>query len=220
MIEQRAAQALISIALIAAVALAILVGTHALLRERITANQRDAALLPLLDVFPSAQRAQITLQIAGSLDDADSLGLREKTPFYRALNGDKLIGWLLPAMARHGYNGDISLMTAINTEGEIIGVQVLSHRETTGLGDRVDRAKSNWLDHFNNHSLRNPSEGAWYVTQDNGRFDAMTGATVTSRAMTQAIRGTLIYFQEHRTDFLANGDAPITAPTPASSAHE
>ncbi|MET0378505.1 MAG: RnfABCDGE type electron transport complex subunit G [Spongiibacteraceae bacterium] len=205
-----------SIVASAAATLVILVGTHALLRDRIAANQHHAALSPLLAAFPVVQRQHITLQIAGSLDDTDALGLRASTPFYRAFDGEKLIGWLIPAVARQGYNGDISLVTAINPAGEIIGTQVLDQRETAGLGDRIDRAKSKWLDTFNGHSLSNPSEGAWYVTRDSGRFDAITGATVTSRAVIQAIRYTLLYFQEHRTDFLAAGDAQISA----DSTHE
>lgn len=217
MTDQRTARAYLSIVAIVAAALVILVGAHVLLRDGIAANQHHAALAPLLAAFPLEQRQHITLQTAGSLDDADTLGLRVATPFYRAFDGDKLIGWLIPAIARQGYNGDIALVTAINAEGEIIGTAIMRHRETAGLGDRIERAKSNWLDNFNGHSLRNPSEGAWYVAQDNGRFDAITGATVTSRAVTQAIRHTLIYFQHHRADFLVAGD---NLPMPTSSAHE
>lgn len=190
-------------------AVALLGGGHALLSNRIADNKHRAALQSLLAAFPSEQRAHITLHEIGSLDDADLLGLRAPTSFYRAEKNGGTIGWLLPATARNGYNGDIELVAAIDPHGNIIGTQVLAQRETAGLGDRVERPRSNWLDGFNGHSLRNPTAGAWYVAKDGGKFDQITGATMTSRAVTQAVRQTLMYFEQHRDAFTAS--QPVTA---------
>lgn len=186
-----------------AAALTLLIGLHSALRSRIASNAEQAALQPLLAVFPSAQRDAITLQPAGMLDDGDTLGLREPQAFYRARRDGQTVAWLLPALARNGYNGDISVITALAADGTVIGTQVLAQHESAGIGDRVERARSDWLDQFSGRSLANPRLGAWYVAKDGGRFDQITGATATSRAVTQAVRQTLLYFQRHRTELIA-----------------
>lgn len=178
-------------------AIVLLISAHALLQQRIANNQQQAALLPLLAVFPESGRAQVRLERAGELDDADLLGLRKATDFYRAYVDRQLIGWVVPAVARDGYGGDITLVIALNQHAEIIGVHALDHHETTGMGDRIERRHSDWLDKFNQRSLHNPTTGSWYVSKDGGTFDQITGATITSRAVTKAVKQTLEYYSAH-----------------------
>lgn len=203
MTEPMRGRALALLAIAAIAALAMVIGTYALLRDRIDDNRRRAALAPLLQTLPAAWREDAALHAAGELSDADLLGLRGPTAFYRAQRDGRTIGWLIPATARHGYNDDIALITAVDPNGNVLGTQVLAQRETAGLGDRIMRDKSDWLDQFGNRSLRSPTAGSWYVARDGGKFDQITGATVTSRAVTQAVRDTLVYFEQHRGDFSA-----------------
>ena len=200
------ARQVVAVMAFGAIALMLLFGLHSALRARIESNAEQAALQPLLAAFPRAQRDAITLQAAGLLDDADTLGLREPQPFYRARRDGQTVAWLLPARARNGYNGDISIITALAIDGTVIGTQVLVQHESPGIGDRVERGRSDWLDQFGGHSLDKPRLGAWYVAKDGGRFDQITGATVTSRAVTQAVRQTLLYFQRHRGELIAVSD--------------
>jgi electron transport complex protein RnfG len=202
---------------LSASAVGLLFSTHALLRERIASNQRDAALQPLLAVFPQSLQAHVRLENAGELSDSELLGLRSVSSLYRAYVDNNLIGWVVPAIARDGYGGDITLVIALNTQAEIIGVQVLNHRETAGMGDRIERRHSDWLDTFNQHSLRYPTQGSWYVRKDGGVFDQMTGATITSRAVTKAVKQTLEYYSAHQDKWTATVPA---ANTDAEPAHE
>jgi electron transport complex protein RnfG len=79
----------------------------------------------------------------------------------------------------------------------------VAHRETAGLGDAIDAAKSDWVQRFNGKSLTAPALERWAVEQDDGDFDSITGATVTSRAVVNAVKNTLLYFQQHRAELYA-----------------
>ena len=75
----------------------------------------------------------------------------------------------------------------------IAGVRILGHRETPGLGDKIELRKSNWVLSFND---KTPT--SWAVTKDGGEFDAFTGATVTPRAVVAAVRKALEYSNNNR----------------------
>ncbi|HET8791735.1 MAG TPA: RnfABCDGE type electron transport complex subunit G, partial [Modicisalibacter sp.] len=96
------------------------------------------------------------------------------------------------------YSGDISLLVGIDANGELTGVRVLSHRETPGLGDKIEVRKSDWITQFAGLSLGNPPIEQWAVKKDGGVFDAFTGATITPRAVIGAIKRSLEYFASHR----------------------
>ena len=85
-------------------------------------------------------------------------------------------------------------MVALHTDGRVIGVNVLNQHETIGLGNRIERSQSQWLDIFSDRSLKNPRIGSWFVRKDGGEFDQITGATVTSRAVTKAVKQTLEFY--------------------------
>lgn len=96
-----------------------------------------------------------------------------------------------PWRASHGYNGDISLAIAVDAEGRVIRVQVIGHRETPGLGDRMERRHTGWLDQFAGRSLESPPPPGWGLARDGGAFDGLTGATVTARAVVNGVREAL-----------------------------
>ena len=78
-------------------------------------------------------------------------------------------------------------------DGSVAGVRVVAHRETPGLGDKVDLRKSDWILDFNERSLANPALNGWNVEKEGGVFDQFTGATVTPRAVILATRRALEY---------------------------
>jgi electron transport complex protein RnfG len=100
--------------------------------------------------------------------------------------------------APDGYNGDIRLLAGIDAGGTVLGVRVVSHRETPGLGDPIEVDKSDWILGFANKSLRNPETGGWAVKRDGGQFDQFTGATISPRAVVRTIHNTLLYFETNR----------------------
>ena len=105
--------------------------------------------------------------------------------------------------ARDGYAGAIRLLIGIDVDGAVTGVHVLGHRETPGLGDRIETSKSDWVRQFDGRSLGDPVMNGWKIKRDGGQFDQLTGASVTPRAVVKAILQTLQYFE-------ANGTALFT----------
>jgi electron transport complex protein RnfG len=101
-----------------------------------------------------------------------------------------------------GYAGEIRLILGLDAAGEILGVRVLSHAETPGLGDKIEVAKDNWILEFNGLSLGSPPASEWAVKKDGGRFDQFSGATITPRGVVQAIKDGLMFYQNHKTELL------------------
>jgi electron transport complex protein RnfG len=105
---------------------------------------------------------------------------------------------IISTVAPQGYNGNIYLLVAIRYSGKLAGVRVVKHRETPGLGDAIDEKRSDWISSFDNKSLQNPAPKDWKVKRDGGVFDQFTGATITPRAVVDAVYKTLQYFEKHR----------------------
>lgn len=99
----------------------------------------------------------------------------------------------------HGYAGAIVLLMAVDRDGQILGVRVLKHSETPGLGDKIEIAKNPWIDGFKGRKLEGTQ---WGVKKDGGEFDAFAGATITPRAVVKAVREGLEFFIAHRDQIL------------------
>jgi Na+-translocating ferredoxin:NAD+ oxidoreductase subunit G len=105
---------------------------------------------------------------------------------------------ILEAIAHDGYSGDIKLLLAIQADGVVSGVRVITHKETPGLGDYIDIAKNNWIKLFDGQSLHTYSEADWRVKKDGGKFDYMAGATITPRAVVSAVHKALQYVVQNK----------------------
>ncbi|WP_221797232.1 RnfABCDGE type electron transport complex subunit G [Oceanobacter mangrovi] len=90
-----------------------------------------------------------------------------------------------------GWGGPLDMLVATNPAGEILGVRVIRHKETPGLADKIEIAKSQWITGFNGHSLANTTDQQWAVKKDNGIFDQFTGATITPRAVVKGVKTAL-----------------------------
>ena len=110
---------------------------------------------------------------------------------------------VLEATAPDGYSGKIELLVGVAADGKLSGVRVVSHKETPGLGDYIDIAKSPWIHIFDGKSLNDPDAAGWHVKKDGGRFDYMAGATITPRAVIKAVHHALKYVNLHRTALFA-----------------
>jgi electron transport complex protein RnfG len=177
----------------------IIAGTYLGTRERIAEEQRKAEEKALLEIVPTARHNNSMLDDTIPVGPADALlGLRiEKRAFVARMDGHP-VAVILPATAADGYSGDIDLIVGINSDGSVAGVRALAHKETPGLGDKVDIKKSNWVLGFNGRSLDNPVPEQWAVNRDKGVFDQFTGATITPRAVTAAVKRSLEYFTANR----------------------
>jgi electron transport complex protein RnfG len=116
---------------------------------------------------------------------------------YRATKEGQVTG-LAYEIFGTGYAGQIKLMLGIDAQGKILGVRVLAHKETPGLGDKIEVKKGDWILRFDGLSLNNPLPEKWKVKKDGGQFDQFAGATITPRGVVDAIRKGLELFAAHK----------------------
>ncbi|MCA1798782.1 MAG: electron transport complex subunit RsxG [Xanthomonadaceae bacterium] len=193
--------ALIAAALLAAfafvgVALVSVTETHT--RPTIEANERQF-LRDTLDILVDPARYDNDpLADTVTVNAPDALGTAAPVTVYRARRDGEPVALMLTAVAPDGYSGAIRLLIGINFDGTVAGVRVLAHRETPGLGDGIDAARSDWILAFEGRSLSDPPAARWAVRRDGGVFDQFTGATITPRAVIGAVRRALEYHQVMR----------------------
>ena len=182
------------LALFAAITSVAIGWTYLGTKAQIDLEVRRAEARQLLEIFPPGTHdndmVDDVFEVAA---ETALLGTRETRQGYRVRQGDKVIGVILPATARDGYSGDIRALIGVRLDGSVAGVRVVAHRETPGLGDKVDLRKSDWILDFNERSLTNPVLSGWNVEKEGGVFDQFTGATVTPRAVILATRRALEY---------------------------
>ncbi|MBI2277211.1 MAG: electron transport complex subunit RsxG [Dechloromonas sp.] len=118
---------------------------------------------------------------------------------YRARQGETVKAALFK-VAERGYAGDIQVLMAVDLEGRTLGVRVLKHAETPGLGDKIEVKKDAWIKSFDGKSLGEPTPEKWGVKKDNGIFDQFAGATITPRAVVKAVKGGLEFFAAHKSE--------------------
>ena len=107
------------------------------------------------------------------------------------------LGVVLPITAVQGYSGPIQLLLALDQQQRIVGVRAIEHRETPGLGDQIETRKSDWMLAFNGLRYDDLAPDDWAVQNDGGQFDSFTGATITPRAVVDALKETLAYLARH-----------------------
>jgi Na+-translocating ferredoxin:NAD+ oxidoreductase subunit G len=105
--------------------------------------------------------------------------------FYEVKKDGKLIGTAVKSYTNSGFSGYMAVMVGFDENGVILDSNVLEHKETPGLGDKTDKNVSDWNNQFKG---KNPSEFVLKVSKDNGNVDAITAATITSRAYCDAIQ--------------------------------
>jgi electron transport complex protein RnfG len=164
--------------------------------ERIAVNQRARLVARLNSVLDPALRERDLTTTRLRLTDPELLG--GTVDVFVLEDHDEPVATVFASIAPHGYNAAIDLLVGVSAAATIMGVRVVKHRETPGLGDAIDRAKSRWIEEFDGKSLVAPPRDAWAVKQDEGQFDSITGATVTSRAVVAAVKNALLYFERHR----------------------
>lgn len=178
---------------------ALLLGTtYTLTKKRIEQNEMEAVQRNLQAVladnrYDNAPYADRTLVAASEL-----LGSDQPVSVYRARLDGKPAAAIFRSVAPNGYNGAIKLLIGVYADGSISGVRVVAHKETPGLGDAIDERKDDWIFSFNGQSIDTLGENAWAVKKDGGSFDQFTGATITPRAVVKAVKNTLLYFEQHK----------------------
>lgn len=166
-------------------------------RGAIEARQEEDTQAMLEQVVPASLHDNNLLRDVKSVTDSG-----RTTPVYLARQGGVVTAVAYKYIATGGYSGPITLMMGVDREGTILGVRVVAHAETPGLGDKIEREKSDWILSFNQRSLDNTRPERWRVRKDGGDFDQFAGATITPRAVVNGVAGGLEYFRKHRLELL------------------
>lgn len=178
-------------------ACALVVGVHALTRDRIDAAQRLAQRQALAIVLPPSLYDNDPLLDSVRVAAPAWLGTDAPVTVRRARRGDHATAMALEAVAPDGYAGPIALLVGVDRTGRITGVRVTAHRETPGLGDAIDIRRSGWIRRFEQRALGDPPEAGWTVKSDGGDFDQFAGATMTPRAVVKAVHRVLALIRKH-----------------------
>jgi Na+-translocating ferredoxin:NAD+ oxidoreductase subunit G len=173
----------------------LLAGLDQFTREHIAEERQQRALAAV-----SAMLSEIGYD-NDLLEDTARLGipdLDEPAVVYRARRDGKPVAVVMDVVTSAGYSGDIRLLIAVAVDGTVLGVRVVEHRETPGLGDKIERRKSDWIEQFGGRSLGEPPAEDWAPDRRDGAFDTLTSATITSAAVIEAVRHALEAFDANR----------------------
>lgn len=185
----------VMLGLIALLGTALLAGVNDLTKERIVEQEERRLRQQLHALIPPDFFNNNLLEDSIEIEDAEFFRHPAAVTVYRARLDGKPVAALMAVTTPDGYNGDIRLLTGIKVDGSLLGVRVVAHRETPGLGDPIEVEKSNWVLGFNGKSLYNPDADGWTVKRDGGQFDQFTGATISPRAVVKTVHDTLRYFE-------------------------
>ncbi|CAK2436389.1 electron transport complex subunit RsxG [Vibrio splendidus] len=176
--------------------------THYLTKDQIK-QQEQAQLLSVLNQVIPHNLHDNELFSACTLVEAEDLGTEQAMPAYIAtLNGEPS-AIAIEAIAPDGYNGAIKVIVGMKIDGTILGTRVLSHRETPGLGDKIDLRVSDWILSFAGKQVTESNLDRWKVRKDGGDFDQFTGATITPRAVVKSVKQAVQYVNQNNQALLA-----------------
>lgn len=151
----------------------------------------------LNDILPlnlASSKKQLNIHLLGPIDSQANI--------HFAKSNKQLHTLIFPVVAPDGYTTAIKLLVGIKLDGTLAGVRIVDHKETPGLGDKIELKKSDWVLSFNGKSLLNPDSEKWKVKKNGGEFDSFTGATITPRAVINAIKQALVFYQDYQTSIL------------------
>ena len=154
---------------------ALLAGTNLLTKDKIAEQS----------ALEAEQSRKVVLSDADSFEEADG--------YYIGKANNETVGYVFQTEAKgyvfqteaKGYGGAVKVMTGISADGQITGVVILEHSETPGLGANAEKAS--FTDQFKQTA---PEKGITLVKNkapSDGEIEAMTGASITSRAVTNAV---------------------------------
>lgn len=191
-------QTAVNLVFFSVLATAVLASTYFLTRDEIKKSE-DAEKMKLINqIVPQSMYDNDIIKDTLAIPKDELLGTEDETLAYRARLQGEPSAVVLESIAPDGYSGRIWLVVAVRADGSLAGVRVVTHKETPGLGDYIELAKSQWIKGFDGKSRKEYADADWKVKKDGGKFDYMAGATITPRAVVKAVNKALMYFEQNR----------------------
>ncbi len=148
----------------------------------------------LFDQVLPADRYNNRLQDRCFVVRAPALGKGEHRVYIAEQDGTPVAA-VLETTAPDGYSGAIQLLVGADFSGTVLGTRVTEHHETPGLGDKIELRLSDWITGFSGKKIQGDNDSHWAVKKDGGDFDQFTGATITPRAVVNAVKRAGLYAQ-------------------------
>jgi electron transport complex, RnfABCDGE type, G subunit len=197
----------------AVIATFLVIVTSLVTKEPISRQQEQELLRVLNQIIPPEQHDNDLYQSCTIINNAE-LGSTPRR-VYRAYVNNQPTAVAVEVTAPNGYSGAIHLLVALNADASVAGVRTLQHQETPGLGDKIEIRKSDWITSFNDERVNGEDDPRWAVKRDGGMFDQFTGATITPRAVVQAVKRAALVFKNNQQQWFA---APANCYTNSSGA--
>ena len=140
---------------------------------KIAENQKATRDLAMAAIIPGAEFTDLETTVEGDKTTPAITGV------YEAVKDGAVVGYCVEVVPS-GFGGGITMIVGINADGTVAGAKVNGHAETPGLGAK---AQSDWIDQYAGVA----ADGSLAVTKDGGTIQAITGATITSRAVTLGV---------------------------------
>lgn len=190
-----------------ALAMALFALAAATTRGKLQERAHADALAAFTGVLPASYYDNDPTTDRIDISDPEALGSADPMPVWRARRDGQASALVVDAIA-WGYGGPLRLRIGIARDGTLIGVRVVAHRETRGLGDAFAYDGGRWLAQLSGRALNDPPEPRWTVRRDGGAFDQFSHATVTPRAILARIRAVLAAYGIQRERWFSTGEAP------------
>lgn len=166
-------------------------------RDKIAEQKKLLLLASLNQLIPDELHDNDLTSNTIEVFQPELLGHRVSQTIYIGSLRDKTTVHAIPVTSRNGYSGDISLMVGIQSNGQVTHVKIIEQHETPGLGDLIEAHKSDWIQQFPSQSFQKTEINKFKVKRDGGKFDQITGATISPRAVVWAIKQALIYHENY-----------------------
>lgn len=201
----------LALSFVALVCVAVLGTVNILTKDKINEQMLLGRMAILHEVLPDADNDRALLADCILVIAPEFLGNDAAHAVYRWRQNNTVAAYIVETTAPDGYSGNIEIITAITPTGNVLGTRVLSHQETPGLGDKVESRRSDWIYSFSGKLATIEQAKQWAVKKDGGDFDQFTGATITPRAIVNAVYRTAQYVQQHPelADIPANCEATL-----------
>jgi electron transport complex protein RnfG len=186
-----------TICIVAGLALAFVYGRT---KEPIAQAELKAKNKAIANVLPSGDEGPVEMCVV----DADG----NTNTFYVMRKETRIVGVAIEGSSPKGYNGNIDVMVGVDTSfNQVQAVEILKQQETPGLGANCTGEK--FRGQFNG---RNVDTTNWRVTKDGGDLDAITAATITSRAAAEAVASALDTYSQNRDALIKQNEIGELAP--------
>jgi len=177
------------ICLVAGVLLALV---DRLTSEPIAKARREAKLVAIRNVLPPFDNEP----------DKDVVVIDDNWKFFVGRKDGAFAGAAVESSTTKGYGGTIKVMIGVTADGKLRGIEILEHKETPGLGAKI--ASRAFRSRF---AGRDIAKANWAVKKDGGDIDHITAATISSRAVVEAVKAGLEVYQKNRERIVDGGAA-------------